>query len=307
MQIIRGISSAAARPIAMTIGNFDGVHLGHRALLAHLREAAAERKLATSVLTFEPHPREFCSPRSAPPRLTGLREKARLISESNVDLLYVQRFDAAFSRLSAHDFVHALERMDARFLMVGDDFRFGRERMGDFAFLQKTAKRFELRRMHSVTVDGERVSSSAVRAALTEGHFARAESLLGRDYSLSGKIVHGNKLGAKLGFPTANIQLKNKRPPIAGIFVAEIAVADGERRQGVASLGFRPTVSDSNVLLLEFHIFDFEDILYGEYATVFFLHKLRDEAKYGDLKMLSEQIAKDVKNAKAWFGIEDRE
>jgi riboflavin kinase/FMN adenylyltransferase len=301
MQIIRGISSAPARRIALTIGNFDGVHLGHRALLAHLAEAAEERKLATAVLTFEPHPREFFSPGSAPARLTDLREKARLLSENDVDLLYVQRFDAAFSRLSAHDFVRALDRMGARFVIVGDDFRFGRERTGDFGFLEKAAKRFELSRMDSVMVDGERVSSSAIRVALAEGRFARAKLLLGRDYSISGKVIHGDKLGAKLGFPTANVQLKNERPPIAGIFVAEIAIADGKRRQGVASLGFRPTVSDSSALVLEAHIFDSEDVLYGEHATVFFLHKLRDEAKYGDLKALSKQIAIDVENAKTWF------
>jgi riboflavin kinase/FMN adenylyltransferase len=301
MQILRGIPQAATRSTALTVGNFDGVHIGHQALLSRLREAASERRLSASVLTFEPHPREFLSPQSAPPRLTGLREKVRLIDRCNIDFVYVQRFDAAFSALSARDFLQKLEHIATRFLIVGDDFRFGRERAGDFSFLEQATRNFEVERMSSVTIDNERVSSSAVRAALARNDFNRARLLLGRHYSISGRVIHGAKLGARLGFRTANIELGRKRPPIAGIFVVEMAIENARPLRGVASLGFRPTVSDSEKPVLEVHVFDFDAVLYGKCATVFFLHKLRDEAKYRDLDTLSKQIAKDVEDAKNYF------
>jgi riboflavin kinase / FMN adenylyltransferase len=301
MQIVRGNCSRSARPTALTIGNFDGVHLGHLALLAQLREAAAHRRIPSSVLTFEPHPREFFSPASAPARLTSFREKVRLLAQCNVDRLYVQRFDSTFSQLSAGAFVNVLDLLGTCFLLVGDDFRFGRDRMGDFSFLESARKNFDLGRMGSVRVGGERVSSSAIRAALAKGDFAKAKSLLGRDYSISGKVTHGAKLGAKLGFPTANVHLNNSRPPLFGIFVVEVALANQARLPGVASLGVRPTIVENGAPTLEVHLFDFSHDLYGERITVFFLHKLRDEAKYAGLETLGKQIDKDVENAKAYF------
>jgi riboflavin kinase/FMN adenylyltransferase len=299
MLIRRGLPSALARPTALTIGNFDGVHLGHQALLSQLKAAANARNLPVSVLTFEPHPREFFAPGAAPARLTTFREKSELLAACRVETLYVQRFDSEFARLSARQFVHDVEDLGARYLLVGDDFRFGKDRAGDFALLKSGS--FELRSMASVTLDGERVSSSAIRTALAAGDFAKASRLLGRDYSISGKVVHGDKLGAKIGFPTANVQLKNKRPPLSGIFAVELSGIENARLPGVASLGVRPTISANGKPTLEVHLFDFDANVYGERVSVFFLHKLRDEAKYADIEVLKRQIGKDVDSAKAWF------
>jgi riboflavin kinase/FMN adenylyltransferase len=213
----------------------------------------------------------------------------------------VRRFDFAFSQLSAETFVRALDRLGTHFLLIGDDFRFGKDRAGDFSFLESTPKNFELERMESARVDGERVSSSAIRAALGRGDFAKAKLLLGRDYSISGKVVRGDKLGAKLGFPTANVQLENQRPPLSGIFVVEVEIGERNRLRGAASLGVRPTIVKNGLATLEAHLFDFAGDLYDRRITVFFLHKLRDEAKYADLETLSEQIARDVENAKNYF------
>lgn len=299
MFIRRGFPSSSASATALTIGTFDGVHLGHQALLARLKTAATERNLPVSVLTFEPHPREFFSRDAAPARLTGFCEKSELLAAYGLDTVYVKRFDAKFAELSAEQFLRLIETLGARYLLVGDDFRFGKDRAGNFSLLKSGD--FELQRMESVLLAGERVSSSAIRAALAAADFAKASRLLGRDYSISGKVVHGDKLGAKIGFPTANVQLKNKRPPLSGIFAVELSRIAESRLPGVASLGLRPTVSAVGKPTLEVHLFDFDADIYGRRVSVFFLHKLRDEAKYADLKTLTAQIGKDVENAKAWF------
>lgn len=304
MLIFRGLHPSVAQPVALTIGNFDGVHLGHQALLEQLRTAARERSLPMAVVVFEPHPREFFTPQQAPARLTSMREKLELFAAFGVDRVHVCRFNQKFAQLSAADFVQALyENMAAKFVLIGDDFRFGAGRSGDFALMQKIGAQhgLEVQAMHSVLHDGVRVSSTAVRAALAEGNMRMAQSYLGRPYSISGRVEHGDGVGKQLGYPTANIQLKHNRPPLSGIFVVR-AHGDGRpSMQGVASLGVRPTVRNDGKPVLEVHLFDFAEQIYDWHMRVDFLHKLRDEAKFPDLRSLTQQIALDVEQAKQWF------
>lgn len=291
--------------VALTIGNFDGVHLGHRAMLQRLAEKARELKLACSVLTFEPHPREFFAPAAAPARLSRLREKLELIAQSGIDRTHVLRFGAALAALPAERFIEEMlvEGLGVRWLLVGRDFRFGARRAGDFALLEAAAGRsgFAVEAMADVKVDGERVSSSRVRAALAEGDLAGAERLLGRPYVMSGRVAHGAKLGRTLGCPTANIVLRRK-PALSGIFAVEVELEEtGTVRRGVASVGRRPTVKENAAPLLEAHLFDWEGALYGRHLRVAFRRKLRDERKYDGLEALRAAIAEDVRQAKAWF------
>lgn len=309
MQILRGLSlsglrATQAEPVALTIGNFDGVHLGHRALLDELRTEVAQRGLKTAVVIFEPHPREFFMPQNAPARLTSLREKLELFRMMGVDRVHVCRFDAQLAQMSAADFIHALyERLNARFVLIGDDFRFGSARAGDFALMEKIAAQqgFDVRAVHSVLHDGVRISSTGIRAALAAGQMRRAQDYLGRPYSISGRVMHGDKLGQKIGFPTANIQLKHNLPPLAGIFVVQVHAEGLGILQGVASLGVRPTVKQDAKPVLEVHLFEFAQQIYGKHLRVEFLQKLRDEEKYPDLESLTKQIALDVAHAKKWF------
>ena len=291
------LSPAALGPVALTIGNFDGVHNGHQAMLARLVAAARTRGVPATVLTFEPHPREFFAPQSAPTRLTNVREKLELLAAHGVDRVHVQRFSAAFAALSPEAFVERIlvGALGARWVLVGDDFRFGAKRAGDFAFLADAARRhgFELEAMPTVSDGGVRVSSSAVREALARGELARAHALLGRAYSISGRVVHGEKLGRALGFATANVQLKHNRPPLGGIFAVRVHGIGASPRPGVASLGVRPTVHAAGKPVLEVHLFDFTGDLYGAHLRVEFLAKLRDEEKYADLDTLKAQIARD--------------
>ena len=229
MRITRGTptaAAAAAGPTALTIGNFDGVHLGHQAMLAELVRAAHRFDAPACVLTFEPHPREFFAPDKAPTRLTSLREKLELLADFGVDRVHLCRFSYAFAQITAEDFIDRViaRGLGACWLLVGDDFRFGARRGGDLVMLRQAAPRFgiEVAALTSVTLDGERVSSTAVRAALAAGELDRAGRLLGRAYSMSGRVVRGDGLGRKLGFPTANIQIKHNRPPLTGIFVVEL-------------------------------------------------------------------------------------
>jgi riboflavin kinase/FMN adenylyltransferase len=303
--VTRGLApggAAALGPVALTIGNFDGVHKGHQAMLARLAAAARDRGLAATVLTFEPHPRELFAPQSAPTRLTSLREKLELLAAHGVDRVHVQRFSQAFAALAPAAFVERalVGRLRARWVLVGDDFRFGAKRAGDFAFLAEAAARhgFALEAMPTVAIGAVRVSSSAVRDALARGELDRAQSLLGRPYSISGRVVHGDKLGRALGFATANVQLKHNRPPLGGIFAVRVHGIGAAPRDGVASLGVRPTVRAGGKAVLEVHLFDFTGDLYGAHLRVEFLAKLRDEAKYPDLDTLKAQIARDCAQAR---------
>ena len=304
IEVTRGLAALGApRPLAVTIGNFDGVHRGHQAMLARLIEGARARRLAASVLTFEPHPRELFAPAAAPTRLTSLREKLELLAEHGIDHVHVQRFGRAFAALAPEAFVERflVGALGARWVLVGDDFRYGARRAGDFASLADAARRhgFELEAMPTVAVEGVRVSSSAVRAALAGGALDRARSLLGRPYSISGRVVRGLGLGRDLGFPTANVQLKHNRPPLGGIFAVRVHGIAAGARDGVASLGVRPTVHTDGRPVLEVFVFDFRGDLYGRHVRIEFLAKLRDEAQYPDLDTLKAQIARDCDAARA--------
>jgi riboflavin kinase/FMN adenylyltransferase len=301
--VTRGLAPRLDRPIALTIGNFDGVHRGHQAMLARLVGVARARGLLASVLTFEPHPREFFAPAAAPTRLTSLREKLELLSAHGVEHVHVQRFARAFAALPAEEFVRRMlvQALGARWLLVGDDFRFGARRAGDLALLRQLVPDhgFDVEAMPSVSLGAVRVSSSAVREALAHGDLARARELLGRHYSISGRVVHGDKLGRALGFATANVQLKHNRPPLMGIFAVRVHGVADRPRHGVASLGVRPTVRSDDRATLEAHLFDFSGDLYRRHLRVEFVQKLRDEEKYPDLETLRAQIARDCDAARA--------
>ena len=309
MQITRGIPVAADSPVALTIGNFDGVHLGHQAMLDALLYAARERGLPPCVMTFEPHPREFFAPDQAPTRLTSLREKLELLAARGVARAHICRFDYAFAQISADDFVSRIlvSGLRAQWLLVGDDFRFGSRRAGDVVTLRQASARFgfAVESMASVTLDGERVSSTAVRTALVAGDLDRASRLLGRAYSISGRVVRGQGIGHKLGFPTANVQMKHNRPPLAGIFAVELSGFGERTLRGVASLGVRPTLEAKGKPVLEVHLFEFDGSLYGRHVRVDFLRKFRDEEKYADLAALTRQIGIDVENARSFFARRD--
>ncbi len=309
MHVWRSIPSHVETPIALTIGNFDGVHLGHQAMLTRLKNAASQLGLSACVMTFEPHPREFFAPDQAPTRLTSLREKLELLDKSGIDGAIVYRFNFDFAKINPETFITRIlvEGLSIRWILVGDDFRFGARRAGDFAMLKNfsTKYNFEAEEMPSFAVNDQRVSSTGIREALTSGDLNHARQLLGRPYSISGRVMNGDKLGKKLGFPTANIQLKHNKPPVSGIFVVivhgAVKSSPTEIVQGVASLGVRPTVHKNGKPLLEVHLFDFNQEIYGRHLRVDFLHKLRDEETYSDLETLTQQITKDVENAKSYF------
>ena len=305
MRITHGFTPLGT-PHAVTIGNFDGLHLGHKAMLARLQDVARARGLPSCVLSFEPHPREFFAPAQAPARLSSLREKAECLRRLGIDRLHVFRFDRAFSALTAETFVEQVvhRTLDARYVLVGDDFRYGAKRAGDFALLETmgTALGFDAEFLPTVEIAGERASSTGVRQALAAGDLDHAARLLGRPYSISGPVVHGDKLGRDIGFPTANIQLKHNRPPLMGIFAVELAGLNGAPLPGVASLGKRPTVKNPDAApVLEVHLFDFDADIYGRRVRVDFLKKLRDEAKYPDLDTLVAQIRRDVDEAQLYL------
>lgn len=304
MQITHGFTSSDG-PCALTIGNFDGLHRGHLAMLEKLKVEASARGLPTCVLTFEPHPREFFSPAQAPTRLTSLREKAELLQVAGLDRLHVLRFNQTLAALSPEAFIQqaVVKTLDARWILVGDDFRFGAKRAGDFALLKAAGAQhgFEAEFLPTVTVGGVRSSSTAVREALAAGDMDKAACLLGRPYSISGRVFHGDKLGRSIGFPTANIQLRHNRPPLSGIYVVEVWGIASAPLQAAASLGVRPTVRENGRPTLEAFIFDLEQDLYGQRLRVDFLKKLRDEEKYPDIPSLVVQIQRDVANAKSFF------
>jgi riboflavin kinase/FMN adenylyltransferase len=300
---------------ALTIGNFDGVHRGHQAMLALLRNEARHRGLPACVLTFEPHPRDFFAaraghPEAAPTRIATLRDKLHELERCGIDEVVLLEFNAAFAALSAQDFIARVlvQQSRARYVLVGDDFCFGARRAGDYAMLDAAggALGFDVARMMSYEVHGQRVSSSAVRAALAEGQMRRAAALLGRPYAVSGHVVHGRQLGRDLGFRTLNLRFPSGRPAAAGIFVVRV-LGLGERAvPGVASLGVRPTVEDAGRVLLETHCLEWPVDLamdggYGRLITVELLHKLHDELRYDSLDALREGIARDTANARAWW------
>jgi riboflavin kinase/FMN adenylyltransferase len=314
MQVFRGFHHPGiAGACALTIGNFDGVHRGHQAMLALLTNEAQHRGVPSCVLTFEPHPRDFFArrtgqPASAPARIGTLRDKLSELQRCGIDQVVVLRFDAAFAAQPPDAFIHdvLVDGLHARYVLVGDDFRFGARRAGDYAMLDAAgaAEGFDVARMMSYEVHGQRVSSSAVRAALGSGDMALAAALLGRAYSVSGHVLHGRKLGRELGFRTLNLRFGHPRPAAGGIFVVRVQGLGPAALPGVASLGVRPTVEDAGRVLLEVHCLDWPlapDAAYGACVRVELLHKLHDERRYGSLEDLRAGIAQDVADARAWL------
>lgn len=311
MKVFRGLPNAASRaPCALTIGNFDGVHRGHQALLARVRDAAAKLDVDAAVMTFEPHPREFFAriagdPSKAPTRIANLRDKLQSLSNTGVDRIIVEHFNARFAAMPPQDFIEQVlvQGLHVKWLMVGEDFCFGARRAGNVETLQQAGQRygFQVETLPAVMSGGVRISSSAVRAALAAGDFLRVEQLLGRPYAISGHVVHGKKLGRTLGFPTLNLVIRHKHPALAGIFVVRVHGLGPTPLAGVASLGLRPTVDDSGRILLETHVFDYAGDAYGALVRIEFLQKLRDEQKYVDLPTLTAAIENDAEQARAWF------
>lgn len=311
MQVTHGtITPGAGRGnvatgLALTIGNFDGVHRGHRAMLDRVVAKGRELGIPGGVLTFEPHPREFFAPADAPSRISRLREKLEWFAEAGIGHAHVLRFDARLAAQGAERFVEEVlvQGLGVRWLLVGRDFRFGAKRIGDYALLEAAGRRhgFGLEAMEDVADAGRRISSSGVRDALAAGDLENAGRLLGRPYSMSGRVAHGEKLGRQLGFPTANIVLR-RRPPLAGIFAVAAELEETHAMlRGVASVGRRPTVRDNAAPLLEVHLFDWNAPLYGRHLRVTFLKKLRDEEKYDGLEALRAAIARDAEQARDYF------
>ncbi len=310
-----GTGSSRHTGCAVTIGNFDGVHRGHQAMLALLISEARHRGVPSCVLTFEPHPRDYFAqlagrPDAAPARIATLRDKLTELARCGVDRVLVLRFDARFAAQSPQAFVDQVlvRGLQARYVLVGDDFRFGARRGGDYATLDAAgqAQGFDVARMMSYEVHGLRVSSSAVRLALANGDMAGAAALLGRPYAISGHVVHGQKLGRTLGFRTLNLRFAHARPAVMGIFVVRVHGLGPQPLAGVASLGVRPTVDDSGRVLLEVFCLDWpaalgEDAAYGQCISVDLLHKLHDERTYSGLAALQAGITQDTADARAWW------
>jgi len=306
MELIRGLHNlrASHRGCVATIGNFDGVHLGHQAVIGQLAEKAQSLALPTTVITFDPQPLEFFAPRKVPARLTRLREKLQALRRFAVDRVLCIRFDANFAALSAEEFIERVlvDGLAVRYLVVGDDFHFGAGRRGNFSMLVDAGRRygFQVVNMHTFHIDGERVSSTRIRTALAMGDLAGAEKLLGRPYRMCGRVAHGDKIGRTLGIPTANIHLHRKQTPVSGIFVVELFGLAGEPLPGVASVGTRPTVNGTRPLL-EVHLLDFDGDLYGAYVSVNFLLKLRDEKRFDTVEEMRRQILVDIEQAHEYF------
>jgi riboflavin kinase/FMN adenylyltransferase len=306
MQLIRGLYNLTQTlpPSAVTIGNFDGIHLGHQQVLHQLKTIADKSALCSAVIIFEPQPIEFFAPDKAPKRLSRFREKIAYLKSQGIDYLLCLKFDQPFSELSAEQFVRDLlvNQLSTRHLVIGDDFRFGKKRSGDFKSLQGDGKQygFEVDNTETLLLEGIRVSSTRIRESIQNDDFTLAAALLGRPYSLSGKVSHGQKLGRQLGFPTINIKMGSKTLIVKGIFAVMVKGIDNRVLQGVASLGTRPTVNGVDSIL-EVYILDFDQDVYGYSVEVDFLHKIRDEKKFDSLEELTVNIEQDIVLAKQYF------
>ena len=306
MELIRGLHNLRPqhRGCVATIGNFDGVHLGHQAVIGQLAEKADDMDLPAVVISFEPQPLEYFAPAKAPSRLTRFREKLQALKRYAVDRVLCLPFNQKLANLGYKEFIQQIlvDGLDVKYLVVGDDFRFGKNREGHFEHLVEAGKEhdFQVVNMHTFAIDNERVSSTRIRHALEQGDMEKAEQLLGRDYRMSGRVAHGEKLGRELGYPTANIHIHRKVSPLQGIFAVEVFGLEKEPLQGVASIGTRPTVGGTKVIL-EVFLFDFDRDIYGKHLQVSFLHKIRDEKHFESLDVLKENIADDVEKAKAFF------
>lgn len=299
MQVFRHLPSHTTAQ-AIAIGNFDGMHLGHQVLLKQLVSHAQAHQITPAVMTFEPHPREFFTPQNAPARLATLREKLEYFSERGIQHVYVQRFNHLFAAQSPQQFMQILrQQLHANVVMVGEDFCFGAKRAGSVQTLLDNG--FQVMPLPEVQLAGERVSSTLVRDALCAGDLLKAQALLGRPYSIRGKVVYGAQLGRTLGFPTANVHMRHERPALTGVYAVKL-----NNLPAVANLGVRPTLQGVPKLKLEVHVFDFSGNLYGEHVHVQFFHKLRDEQKFAGLDALKAQITLDVAKAKDYFTANQR-
>ncbi|MGV6987598.1 bifunctional riboflavin kinase/FAD synthetase [Testudinibacter sp. P80/BLE/0925] len=307
MQLIRGIYNLPLLPqgCALTIGNFDGCHLGHQQILAHLKQKARQLGLPTVVMLFEPQPNEFFSAENAPARLMRLRDKLMFLQQAAIDYVLCIRFNRTFASLSAERFIqdYLVNKLQVKFLSIGDDFQFGAQRQGNFQTLLHAGKQFgfTVENNDSFALHAQRISSTLIRKALADDDLALAETMLGKPYSIRGRVAHGKKLGRTIGFPTANIHLHRQVNPIQGVYAVEIIDKYGQQHFGVANIGNRPTVDGGTRPLLEVHIFDFQRAIYGEPLEVVLRHKLRNEIKFADFEQLKQQIANDVQTAKDFF------
>ncbi len=295
---------AAQRGCALTIGNFDGVHRGHQAVLDQLHARAAELQLPATVMVFEPTPQEYFLSDMAPARLQRLRDKLSLFHELGVEQVVCLRFDHKLAEHDADAFVKDIlvDGLGVRHLVIGDDFRFGKGRSGDFAFLQQAGRQhgFEVVSTHTLVENGERVSSTRIREALAAGELDKAAQLLGRPYTIFGRIAPGQQRGRTIGFPTANVHLHRTVSPVSGVFAVRVHGLEGQVLEGVANLGTRPTVC-GNETVLETHLFDFDRDIYGHYVGIEFCSKLRDEKKFESFEALKQQIQRDAEQARQFF------
>ncbi|MBT4519194.1 MAG: bifunctional riboflavin kinase/FAD synthetase [Halieaceae bacterium] len=308
MELIRGLHNLRPRHrgCVATIGAFDGVHQGHQAVIGHLLEKSAELALPSVVIVFEPLPGEYFSPKMAPARLMSFREKFRAIEALGVDRILRICFTAQLQTMPAQLFIDSIfvEGLGVDYIVLGDDFRFGMDRKGDLALVREQGLRYGYEAVPTPTrsFSGDRVSSTRIREALADADFELAGALLGRPYSMSGKVVYGRQLGREIGAPTANLGLHRLKAPLSGVYVVEVSGAGLNRAQGVANVGTRPTVDDGTRANLEVHLLDRELDLYGERLEVVFRHKLREEKKFDSVDELKTNIARDFERARAWIG-----
>jgi riboflavin kinase/FMN adenylyltransferase len=307
MRVIRGLVhlEPLEQGCVLTIGNFDGLHLGHKAVIEKLAQQGKLLGLPIVVIIFEPQPLEYFLEANAPSRLTRLREKVIQFAGLPIDELVILRFNREFANYDAEQFIEQVlvKKLNVKHLVIGDDFHFGKARRGNFAMLREKGKEFgfKVENSQSYQVQGLRVSSTLIRDALGEGNLKLAKQLLGRPYSICGRVAHGNKLGRTLGFPTANIQLFRKNAPVNGVFAVTMTGVGECELQGVANVGTRPTVSGGAKVILETHLFDFNKEIYGRYVEVHFKYKIRDEVCFESIAQLKAQIEQDVVEAKQFF------
>ena len=305
MQIIRGLSNIEPpkNGCVLSIGNFDGVHIGHKKVVEKLAAQGKVMGLPVIIMVFEPQPLEFFLGDNAPSRLMRLREKVIQFKSLPIDKLVVAKFNQTMANYEANDFItdFLVDRLNVKHLIVGDDFHFGRARMGNFALLKEKSQSlgFEVENTRSFFVDEQRVSSTLIRDALAIGDLATAKLMLGHDYSVSGRVAHGNKRGRTLGFPTANVHMFRKNVPVKGVFLVTMTGIGNQEIQGIANVGTRPTVDGGSKVILETHLFDFNQNIYGRYVEVHFKQKIRDEVRFNSVDELKAQIEKDIVVAKA--------
>ncbi len=306
MKLIRGLHNLRTehQGCVATIGNFDGVHLGHQAILRQVKAKALELGLPSVVVVFEPQPREFFASSQAPARLTRFRDKVERLAAQGIDRILCLPFNQKLASLSGREFIERVltQGLGVRYLVVGDDFRFGCDRAGDFALLQQVGQEtgFDVVNTTTFEVEAERVSSTRIRTVLAGSDFVLANKLLGVPYQIGGRVLHGRKLGRQLGVPTANLSLKDKQPALHGVYTVLLNTSDGLLHKGVANIGNRPTI-DGVRPALEVHLFDFNGDLYGQRVQVTFCSKLRDEKRFSDVAALRDQIMHDLQNARDYF------